>query len=221
VYEEGFYPGVVGEMPKNENGGRYLVFYDDGYVSYHHPEDLRQVCKSTGEFLQKVEPAHKQFIERYLTEYPWRKMVKLALGDKITKELHGIWILGEVTEVDASLVEITFKDQGGSELIYRGSARLQPLFKLLQMKTVFKSPSEGHLVLKTLPAADYLHQVHDCSPSCVSSSPTCPTCTRPVVLSPSLYTLGGGGRWLLTRTARWWVTGQSSTSPRARGGSGT
>ena len=87
LYEDGFYPGVVGEVPTAANRWRYLVFYDDGYASYADLGSLRQVCKSYKHVWVGVAPGNRDFIERYLKEYPWRKMVKLKVGDKIITEL--------------------------------------------------------------------------------------------------------------------------------------
>ena len=177
--DEGFYPGVVGEQPTDENDGRYLVFYDDGFPSYIDAVNLRQVCKSIRKVWQEVDPGNKQFIERYLTEYPSRKMVKLKVGDKISIELCGSWILGEVTEVDVSLAYIMFDDHDICEWMYRGSKRLLPIYKLLQMKDGLKVPTLGHLVQQKVPTLDYLpYELHKCSPHCVAQYPHQPSLHR-------------------------------------------
>ena len=180
LYEEdGFYAGVVGEVPKAANKWRYLVFYDDGYASYADLGSLRQVCKSYKHVWVGVAPGNRDFIERYLKEYPWRKMVKLKVGDKIITELSNDWVLGEVTEVDASLVEITFEDQEACELIYRGSERLQPMQKLLQSKEVAKPAPTGYLVKQSVPGGGSVaYQVHECSPACVALYPYQPSLHR-------------------------------------------
>ena len=36
-----FYSGIVAEPPKQMNRHRYLVFFDDGYASYIHHENIR------------------------------------------------------------------------------------------------------------------------------------------------------------------------------------
>ena len=87
------------------------MFFDDGHAGYRSPLSLRLVCKSFKPVWHGVETSNKDFIERYLTEYPWRKMVKLKVGDSIKTKLKRTWVVGEVTEVDASLAEIKFEEQ--------------------------------------------------------------------------------------------------------------
>ena len=63
-------------------------------------------------------------------------MVRLQEGQKVTTEWNGLWLLAKVDRVDASLVRMLFEVDGRRwpEWIYRGSTRLEPLFKEMVRK---------------------------------------------------------------------------------------
>ena len=87
--EGAYYSGVIAEPPKAMNGNRYLVFFDDGYASYIAHEDVRVVCKASGDVWDDIHPNSKEFIKQYLEQYPERPMVKLTVGQVVKTEWDG------------------------------------------------------------------------------------------------------------------------------------
>jgi histone-lysine N-methyltransferase SETDB1 len=130
-----FYSGIVAEPPKTMNALRYLVFFDDGYASYIRHEDLRVVCQQTENAVwEDIHPNSRDFVKKYLMQYPERPMVKLSIGQPVTVEWEGSWWHAKVEGVDASLVKVVFAVNSRREAIYRGSTRLGPLYKQMQQQ---------------------------------------------------------------------------------------
>ncbi|TRY76583.1 hypothetical protein TCAL_09221 [Tigriopus californicus] len=128
------YSGVVAEPPKVMNRFRYLIFFDDGYASYIHHEDIRVACAQSKDVWDDVHPNSREFIKKYLQQYPERPMVKLNVGQIVRTEWQGKWWITKVVDVDASLVLLVFQADKRTETIYRGSTRLGPLFLELQQQ---------------------------------------------------------------------------------------
>ncbi|XP_038219825.1 histone-lysine N-methyltransferase eggless [Zerene cesonia] len=127
---DSFYAGVVAEIPNPVNNYRYLIFFDHGYAQYAKHKNTRLVCECSSFVWEEVYSASKDFVRKYLMEYPERPMVRLHAGQSIRIEWRGKWCPAKVLKVDASLVLVQFgKDlQERVEWIYRGSNRLEPLF---------------------------------------------------------------------------------------------
>jgi len=173
--EADFYPAVIAEKPKVTNKNRYLVFYDDGYASYLDHCELRVVYKSNSDVWMDIDPGTRDFVKLYMQMFPNRSMVKLNDGDKISTGLHGEWVMAEVTDVDNSLAEITFPEDGGCEWIYRGSIRFEPiskaLEKLIEKKDKKKLPlgKTNTVDLNTLSPIPYVD--HVCNKLCLDKFP--------------------------------------------------
>ena len=72
------------------NSFRYLVFFDDGYASYIKHEDIRVVCQQTENAVwEDVHSNSRDFVKKYLQQYPERPMVKLSLQQNVSVELEG------------------------------------------------------------------------------------------------------------------------------------
>ena len=56
-------------------------------------------------------------------------MVRLNVGNVVRTEWRGKWWSARVDEVDGSLVKMFFESDARVEWIYRGSTRLEPLYK--------------------------------------------------------------------------------------------
>lgn len=140
------YSGVVAEPPKVMNRFRYLIFFDDGYASYIHHEDIRVTCAQSKDVWDDVHPNSRDFIKKYLQQYPERPMVKLNVGQIVRTEWQGKWWITKVVDVDASLVLLVFQADKRTETIYRGSTRLGPLFLELQQqkRREEKQTATGH-----------------------------------------------------------------------------
>ena len=128
--EEGdFFPAIVAEAPKEANKNRYLVFFDDGYATYLEHKDLRLVYTKDLDVWKDVDKGVRDFVKNYVQQFPKRAMITLKEGDKVRTELNGRIVEAEVTEVDASLVRMSF-DEETCEWVYRGSLRFEPMTKL-------------------------------------------------------------------------------------------
>lgn len=151
-----YYSGIVAEPPKAMNKHRYLVFFDDGYASYIKHQDIRVVCKQTesdGNVSGVWDDIHqnsREFIRKYLLQYPERPMVRLMQGQTVRTEWEGSWWYTRVETVDASLVRLIFHVNGRKESVYRGSTRLEPLYLEMQQQ---KKRAE-HIFLNQQTAAE-------------------------------------------------------------------
>lgn len=131
--QELFYSGIVAEPPKAMNKFRYLIFFDDGCAQYCPHENIRQILEPSTNPWDDIPIDSRDFIKKYLLEYPERPMVKLQRGNVVRVEYQNQWLLAKVMEIDGSLVKMLYQLDGRIEWIYRGSARLEPLFKELEV----------------------------------------------------------------------------------------
>ena len=135
-----YYSGIIAEPPKAMNKHRYLVFFDDGYASYIKHQDIRVVCQQTepngniSGVWDDIHPNSKEFIKKYLIQYPERPMVRLMQNQTVRTEWEGSWWYTKVEAVDASLVKLIFHVNGRRESVYRGSTRLEPLYLEMQQQ---------------------------------------------------------------------------------------
>ncbi|XP_065224566.1 histone-lysine N-methyltransferase eggless isoform X2 [Planococcus citri] len=127
-----FYSGIIAEPPKVMNKFRYLVFFDDGCTQYVPHENIRAICEPSAKAWDDVPAEDRGFIQNYLCQYPERPMVKLQPAYVIKVEFQRKWYSARVLEVDASLVKMQFMNDTHTEWIYRGSTRLEPLYKEIE-----------------------------------------------------------------------------------------
>ncbi|KAL7299254.1 hypothetical protein TKK_0007844 [Trichogramma kaykai] len=128
TYSSNYYSGVIAEPPKSTNLFRYLVFFDDGYAQYVYHRHIFLVCESSRNVWEDIPLESRDFVKKYMESYPERPMVKLQKGQVVKTEWNGKWWIARVREVDASLVQMHFDADNRTEWIYRGSARLGPLY---------------------------------------------------------------------------------------------
>ncbi|XP_050588559.1 histone-lysine N-methyltransferase eggless isoform X2 [Bombus affinis] len=128
VSSSNFYSGVIAEPPKATNKYRYLVFFDDGYAQYVEHKYIYLVAESSNKVWEDIPNESRDFVKKYIETYPERPMVKLQTGQVVKTEWNGKWWVARVIQVDASLVQMHFDADGRTEWIYRGSARLGPLY---------------------------------------------------------------------------------------------
>ncbi|XP_070198817.1 histone-lysine N-methyltransferase SETDB1-like [Littorina saxatilis] len=133
------YAGIVAEAPSLKNQKRFLVFFDDGYAQYCWAKELHKVYYQSENVWEDIHPDSQEFIKEYLKQYPERPMVRLMNGQIVKTEWNGRWWTAKVMEVDASLVKMYFQADKRTEWIYRGSTRLEPLFKALANAEAIKA----------------------------------------------------------------------------------
>ncbi|KAH9499961.1 Histone-lysine N-methyltransferase SETDB1-B [Bulinus truncatus] len=134
-----FYAGVIAEAPSAKNNRRFLVFFDDGYAQYCDAKELHKVYMQSENVWEDINPDTSAFIKEYLRIYPERPMVRLSKGQVVRTEWNGKWWTAKVQETDASLVKMYFQADKRTEWIYRGSTRLEPLFKALANADAIKA----------------------------------------------------------------------------------
>lgn len=105
-----------------------MIFFDDGYAQYVTHEDIFLVLENSLHVWEDIPSESREFVKKYLDTYPERPMVKLQTGQIVKTEWNGKWWIAKVMQVDASLVQMHFVADDRMEWIYRGSARLGPLF---------------------------------------------------------------------------------------------
>ena len=105
-----------------------MVFFDDGYAQYVVHKNIYLVSESSPQVWEDVPSPSRDFVKKYMESYPERPMVKLQTGQVVKTEWNGKWWIARVIQVDASLVQMHFDADSRTEWIYRGSARLGPLY---------------------------------------------------------------------------------------------
>ncbi|XP_014476372.1 PREDICTED: histone-lysine N-methyltransferase SETDB1 isoform X2 [Dinoponera quadriceps] len=144
--DSGFFSGIIAETPKSTNKYRYLVFFDDGYAQYITHQRIHVVWESSPHVWEDVPIDSRDFVKKYLESYPERPMVKLQAGQIVKTEWNGKWWVARVIQVDASLVQMYFDADGRTEWIYRGSARLGPLYFELMKASARQQGNKTHHV---------------------------------------------------------------------------
>ncbi|XP_071831065.1 histone-lysine N-methyltransferase SETDB1-B-like isoform X2 [Apostichopus japonicus] len=127
------YAGVIAEMPMTTNHGRYLVFFDDGYVQYMHRKRIHLVYQNSKNVWDDVEELMSEFVKDYLEQYPFRPLVRVIAGIEVKTEFQGKWLKAKVMEVDSSLVLMQYTNDAQKEWLYRGSTRLEPVYRFVMM----------------------------------------------------------------------------------------
>lgn len=125
---------------------RYLVFFDDGYAQYVTHEGIYLVWEHSSLVWEDMPNDTRDFVKKYLETYPERPMVKLQTGQIVRTEWKGKWWIARVLQVDASLVQMHFDADGRTEWIYRGSARLGPLYLELLKASARQQGNKTHHV---------------------------------------------------------------------------
>jgi len=123
--------GIIAEQPSNINSQRYLIFADSDSPFYLRSTAIRLLLEPLSNYLGKVDPGTRQYIENYVLIYPKRRLVNVNVKDHINVELNGEWVDAIVSKVDASLMRVYLLASNKHEWLYRGSLRLQPLFNSL------------------------------------------------------------------------------------------
>lgn len=132
------YAGIIAEPPNPRNNYMYLVFFDDGYAQYSNLNEIHMVYLTSTNVWEDMYADSRDFIKEYLQQYPERPMVRLQQGQNIKVEWNAQWWTAKVLEVNASLVNMFFEADKRTEWIYRGSTRLEPLYRELMNAEVKK-----------------------------------------------------------------------------------
>ncbi|KAK4878375.1 hypothetical protein RN001_010881 [Aquatica leii] len=127
--KDAFYPGIIAEPLSYSNDFRYLIFFDDGYAQYVPHKLVHVIYESSKDVWEDMHVDSRLFIKKYLESYPERPMVRLRKDQTVRTEYNGKWWLATVMAIDCSLVKMFFENSNRIEWIYRGSTRLNPMFK--------------------------------------------------------------------------------------------
>ncbi|GAB0089872.1 Histone-lysine N-methyltransferase eggless [Sergentomyia squamirostris] len=152
-----FYPGIVAEPTQETNKFRYLIFFDDGYVQYVNPEDIRRICQVSENVWEDVHPSSRDFIKSYLQENHYQRAVaQVKIGQKIEVEREGKWVSMRVAKVDCSLILVYHAEY--TEWIYSGSQRLLPIYR---MKMDSRLSTGKKLQTRNEPYVSFRHVLDD------------------------------------------------------------
>ncbi|XP_063236044.1 histone-lysine N-methyltransferase SETDB1-B isoform X2 [Bacillus rossius redtenbacheri] len=164
--KECYYAGVIAEPLKPTNNYRYLVFFDDGYAKYVPHDKVLLVYESSECVWDDMHPDSRDFVRKYLEQYPERPMVRLQKGQFVKTEWNGKWWLAEVVEIDCSLAKMHFLADQRTEWIYRGSTRLGPLYVEMKKASLCDKATIRHrtsgmtsLRQRNLPYVEYTNHV--------------------------------------------------------------
>nr|CAB3265998.1 histone-lysine N-methyltransferase SETDB1-like [Phallusia mammillata] len=127
---EGIYSGVIAEASdKKMNNNRLLIFFDDGYAAYCQPRQVHLVYGLRRDVWNDIScKATASYIKSYLSTAV-RQLLTIRVGQTLKVEFEGEWHIAKCLKVDGSLVEILYLSDNSKELIYRGSMRLEPLYR--------------------------------------------------------------------------------------------
>ncbi|XP_062384689.1 histone-lysine N-methyltransferase SETDB1-B-like [Sardina pilchardus] len=126
-----FMSAVITELPDRKNRMRFLVFYDDGNVSYVTLPDMHLVYKPLDNVWEDIEdPEVRHIVEEFLQQSHVPTILVLREGEELQVRRDGEWQDATITEVDCSLVKITFKGDQHSEWLYKGSERLIYVYRI-------------------------------------------------------------------------------------------
>ncbi|KAL5288804.1 egg family protein [Megaselia abdita] len=123
--------GIVAEPAKSQNKYRYLVFFDNGYAQYVNHSDIRLICGPSPQVWEDVHVSNRDFIKDYLQQYQFhRPMVRTQVGQKMLTRWDGRFFNSTVVDIDCSLIQMqSDRDSQKLEWLYRGSKRLEPVYK--------------------------------------------------------------------------------------------
>ena len=142
-----FCPGVVADVPKRLSKSRYLIFFDHEDPGYVDPSNIRGASLHDNS-LESLQEAEKGFLTKYFQNYPENPLLRLTVGEMVKVEEGGRWWNTIVTEVDCSLVLVTFERDQHMKWIYRGSPRLGPMFAKANQEESSK-PRKGSYAKKS------------------------------------------------------------------------
>lgn len=151
---------TIVELPSAKNLNRYLVFFDNGFVSYVNPKHAYPIFNLFKSPIDRLDFDHIYFVQNYFENYPERAMVRLSINDIVTICVNHKWYQSKVIEVDASLVKLelditmfdSFKDYPNTTLnshmiwFFRGSYKLLPLYEVI-MNKIAESQVDDIIVL--------------------------------------------------------------------------
>ncbi|EDV19880.1 uncharacterized protein TRIADDRAFT_64362 [Trichoplax adhaerens] len=116
--------GLIAEVPSESNNDRYLIFFDDGFVSYLHEDKIRIVWDQSNKFWSDLDSVTRSFFQEYLTKYPDFPLKEFRLKQSVIVEWKGYWWDAIIHSLDCSLVEVMFLTDKKTEVLYRGTPRI-------------------------------------------------------------------------------------------------
>lgn len=165
IISEHMCSATIAEQPSSRNLKRYLVFFDNGFVSYISPQLVYPIFDLFRLPIKRLDHDHIYFIRYYFENYPERAMVRLEQNDPVKLFINNKWHETRVIDVDVSLVKLTldikmfdnlnnqrnllinkrFTSNLNSHSIwfYRGSYRLLPLHEVITNKLAVKKSDES------------------------------------------------------------------------------
>ncbi|CAK9302098.1 unnamed protein product [Gordionus sp. m RMFG-2023] len=120
------------------NKNRYLVMFDDWVFTYVLPTNIYLIANfnkiDVMELWREIPTNAKYFVKMYLEKFPERALVHLRVGQKINVKCGNSWSAAQVIEIDVSLAKFYLEALDKYIWMYRGSFRLEPLYKEISLK---------------------------------------------------------------------------------------
>lgn len=137
--------GIIAEPAKSQNKYRYLIFFDNGYAQYVTHSNIRLICGPASQAWEDVHISNRIFIKDYLQQYQvHRPMVRTQIGQKMLVRWDGRFFSSTVVDIDCSLIQMQ-SDRSSYKLewLYRGSKRLEPVYKAYRKEQCEKMQKEA------------------------------------------------------------------------------
>lgn len=138
--------GTIAETPCKKNDYRYLIFFDNGYVSYAKRNRIYYIFDYLSMPVERLSFDHIYFLRSYFDTYPTRSMVQLEPNDIVTVYMKDKWHDCKVIDVEGSLVKLDLNSKMFSISLnlnckifhnvwfYRGSPKLLPIYDMIMNK---------------------------------------------------------------------------------------
>lgn len=169
LYSSYFCSGSVAELPNKKNNNRYLIFFDNGYVSYVNYFEMFYVFDHLTLPIERLSFDHIYFLKGYFEMFPARIMAQLDEDDTLTFYSNDKWHDCTVLKLDCSLVKLEMnidmfktRETKRTEAIemhtlwlYRGSPRILLVYEMIMNRvtecnesTLKPNSFEKHIIEK-------------------------------------------------------------------------
>ena len=114
---EYFCSGTIAELPAERNSFRYLILFDNGFVSYAKPSHVFPILDLFYVPMDRLHIDHINFLFNYFFNYPERSMVyssRLHTADEennIDIYMYGRWYTAHIIDIDCSLMRLEIENK--------------------------------------------------------------------------------------------------------------
>jgi hypothetical protein len=106
---------TIAEIPSSKNKNRYLVFFDNGYVSYVDVSSIFMIYDQLTIPVERIHFDHLYFLKNYFKNYPNIDMIN-DFNDNECIYFNNEWRMCHVLQKDCSLLRIEYPDENEDTL---------------------------------------------------------------------------------------------------------